>query len=77
MLAFGRGSKGSVLFGLSFWHIAILLLIGFLFFGGRLSDLMGAAGKAVRQHGDEIVPTLGSRLMPPFLQRIVQILFRR
>jgi len=65
------------LFGLSFWHIAILLLIGFLFFGGRLSDLMGAAGKAVRQHGDEIAPTIGSRLMPPFLQRIVQILFRR
>jgi len=77
LLAFGRGSKGSVLFGLSFWHIAILLLIGFLFFGGRLSDLMGAAGKAVRQHGDEIAPSIGSRLMPPFLQRIVQILFRR
>ena len=65
------------MFGLSFWHIAILLLIGFLFFGGRLSDLMGAAGKAARQHGDEIAPALGNRLMPPFLQKILRVLFNR
>ena len=65
------------MFGLSVWHIAILLVIGFLLFGGRISDVMGAAGKGLRQHGDEIVPALGNRLMPPFLQRIVQVLFKR
>ncbi|HET7086056.1 MAG TPA: twin-arginine translocase TatA/TatE family subunit [Rhizomicrobium sp.] len=65
------------MFGLSFWHIAILALLLFLLFGGKLSDLMGAAGKGLRQHGDEIVPTLGNRLMPPFLQRIVQMLFKK
>jgi len=37
------------MFGLSVWHIVILLVIGFLLFGGRLSDLMGAAGKSVRK----------------------------
>jgi len=61
------------MFGLSFWHIGILLLIGFLLFGGRISDLMGAAGKSLRQ---EDVSALGSRFMPPFLQRIVRMLFK-
>ena len=65
------------MFGLSLWHIAVLLVIGFLLVGGRLSDLMGAAGKAVRQHGDEIAPALGNRLMPPFLQKILRVLFNR
>jgi len=72
-----RSVKESRMFGLSFWHIGILLLLAFLLFGGRLSDLMGAAGKGLREHGDEIVPTIGNRLMPPFLQRIVQILFKK
>ena len=65
------------MFGLSFWHIAILALLFFLLFGGKLSDLMGAAGKTLRQESDQIVPTLGNRLMPPFLQRIVQVLFKK
>jgi hypothetical protein len=65
------------MFGLSLWHIGLLLLIGFLLFGGRLSDLMGAAGKAVRQHGDEIGPAIGNRFMPPFLQRILRVLFNK
>jgi hypothetical protein len=72
-----RSVKESRMFGLSFWHIGILLLLAFLLFGGRLSDLMGAAGKAVRQHGDEIAPALGNRLMPPFLQKILRVLFNR
>ena len=75
MLAFGRGSKGSVLFGLSFWHIAILLLIGFLFFGGRLSDLMGAAGKSLRSE-QNLLPRLSQQFLPPFLQKILSVLFR-
>jgi hypothetical protein len=65
------------MFGLSFWHIGILLLLAFLLFGGRLSDLMGAAGKGLREHGDEIAPALGNRLMPPFLQKILRVLFNR
>jgi hypothetical protein len=61
------------MFGLSIWHIVVLLVIGFLLFGGRLSDLMGAAGKSLRA---EDVSTIGSRFMPPFLQRILRTLFR-
>ena len=61
------------MFGLSFWHIAVLLVIGFLLFGGKLSDLMGAAGKSLRQ---EDVTAIGSRFMPPLLQRIVRMLFK-
>ena len=61
------------MFGLSFWHIAVLLVIAFLLFGGRISDLMGAAGKSLRQ---EDVTAIGSRFMPPFLQKIVRLLFK-
>ena len=61
------------MFGLSFWHIAILAVIGFLLFGGRISDLMGAAGRSLRS---EDAAMLGSRFMPPFLQRIVRVLFK-
>ena len=61
------------MFGLSFWHIGILLVIAFLLFGGRISDLMGAAGKSLRQ---EDVASIGSRFMPPFLQKIVRMLFK-
>ncbi|MEO8301334.1 MAG: twin-arginine translocase TatA/TatE family subunit [Rhizomicrobium sp.] len=63
------------MFGLSFWHIGILLVIGFLLFGGRLSDLMGAAGRSLRQEGG-LAPMLGDRLLPPFLQRILRTLFK-
>jgi hypothetical protein len=31
----------------------------------------------LRQHGDEIVPTIGNRVMPPFLQKIVRVLFNK
>jgi len=61
------------MFGLSYWHIGILLLIGFLLFGGKLSNLMGAAGRSLRS---EDVTTIGSRFLPPFLQRIVRMLFK-
>jgi hypothetical protein len=61
------------MFGLSLWHIGILLVIGFLLFGGRISDLMGAAGKSLRQ---EDATAIGSRFMPPLLQRIVRMLFK-
>jgi hypothetical protein len=63
------------MFGLSIWHIVILLVIGFLLFGGRLSDLMGAAGKSLRSD-DGIAPMIGNRFMPPLLQRIVRTLFK-
>lgn len=61
------------MFGLSVWHIVILAVILFLLFGGRLSELMGAAGKSLRP---EDVTMIGSRFMPPFLQRIVRMLFK-
>jgi len=61
------------MFGLSIWHIVILLVIGFLLFGGKLSNLMGAAGRSLRP---EDVATIGSRFMPPLLQRILRTLFR-
>jgi len=63
------------MFGLSVWHIVILLVIGFLLFGGRISDLMGAAGKSLRQE-DGLAPMIGSRFMPPLVQRIVRMLFK-
>ena len=64
------------MFGLSYWHIGILLVIGFLLFGGRLSDLMGAAGRSLRQEKG-LAPMLSERLLPPFWQRILQMLFKR
>jgi hypothetical protein len=63
------------MFGLSVWHIVILLVIGFLLFGGRISDLMGAAGKSLRKE-DGLAP-LGNQFMPPLLQRIVRMLFSK
>jgi hypothetical protein len=63
------------MFGLSFWHIAVMAVIGFLLFGGRLADLMGAAGKSLRQD-DGLAPMLGNRLVPPFWQRILRTLFK-
>jgi len=63
------------MFGLSIWHIAILLVVGFLLFGGKLSDLMGAAGRNLRSEKN-LVPRLGERFLPPFLQRILRVLFR-
>ena len=47
------------MFGLSIWHIVILLVIGFLLFGGRLSDLMGAAGKSLDRAADGFVRLAG------------------
>ena len=61
------------MFGLSFWHIAVMAVIGFLLFGGRLADLMGAAGKSLRS---EDTAMIDSRLMFPFLQRIVRMLYK-
>jgi hypothetical protein len=63
------------MFGLSFWHIAVLAVIAFLLFGGRLSDLMGAAGRNLRQQ-DGLAPMLGDRLVPPFWQRILRTFFK-
>jgi len=63
------------MFGLSIWHILILLLIGFLLFGGRISDLMGAAGKSLRSK-DGIAPLVTEQFAPPLLQRIIRIFFK-
>ena len=63
------------MFGLSIWHIVILVVVGFLLFGGKLSDLMGAAGKRLGSE-ENLVPRLGQRFLPPFLQRILQLFFR-
>ena len=63
------------MFGLSVWHIVILLVIGFLLFGGKLSDLMGAAGRSIKKE-DGLAPMVGNQFMPPLLQRIVRMLFK-
>jgi TatA/E family protein of Tat protein translocase len=62
-------------FGLSVWHIAIITVVVFLLFGGRLSDLMGAAGRSLRSE-QNLLPRLSQQFLPPFLQRILQALFR-
>ena len=62
------------MFGLSLWHIAVLLVIGFLLFGGKLSDLMGAAGRSLKR--EDLAPMLGNRLLPPFWQRLLRTLFK-
>jgi hypothetical protein len=63
------------MFGLSVWHIVILLVIGFLLFGGRISDLMGAAGKSLRKE-DGLAPLVGNQFVPPLVQRIVRMFFK-
>jgi len=63
------------MFGLSFWHIAILVVIAFLLFGGKISHLMGAAGKSLRQDGG-LAPMLGNQFLPPALQRIIKLFFK-
>ena len=62
------------MFGLSTWHIVILLVVGFLLFGGKLSDLMGAAGRSLRS--GEGLSLLGNRFLPPFLQQFLRALFK-
>ncbi|HKQ44249.1 MAG TPA: twin-arginine translocase TatA/TatE family subunit [Rhizomicrobium sp.] len=62
------------MFGLSAWHIVILLVVGFLLFGGKLSDLMGAAGRSLRS--GEGLSMLGNRFLPPFLQQFLRALFK-
>jgi hypothetical protein len=69
------GKKGVAMFGLSFWHIAILVVIAFLLFGGRLSDLMGAAGKSLRKE-DGLAPMIGNQFLPPVLQRILKMFIK-
>ena len=63
------------MFGLSTWHIVILLVVGFLLFGGKLSDLMGAAGRSLRKE-EGLAPMIGNQFMPPLLQRILRALFK-
>ncbi len=63
------------MFGLSVWHIAIIVVVVFLLFGGKLSDLMGAAGRSLRSE-QNLLPRLSQQFLPPFLQRILQVLFR-
>ena len=62
------------MFGLSVWHIVILLAVGFLLFGGKLSDLMGAAGRSLRSGTG--LSMIGNRFLPPFLQQILRVLFK-
>ena len=62
------------MFGLSVWHIVILAVIGFLLFGGRLSELMGAAGRSLRS--GEGLTMIGNRFLPPFLQQFLRTLFK-
>ena len=49
------------------------MVVVFLLFGRRLSDLMGAAGRSLRS---EDLPKLGGQFLPPFLQKILRVLFR-
>ena len=63
------------MFGLSVWHIAIIVVVVFLLFGGRGSDLMGAVGRS-RRSEENLLPRLSQQFLPPFLQRILRVLFR-
>lgn len=58
------------MFGLSIWHLLIIGVVAFLLFGGRLSDLMGAAGKSLRTGEGP-----ASRFIPPVVPKIIKMLF--
>ena len=51
------------------------MVVVFLLFGGRLSNLMGAAGRSLRSE-QNLLPRLGQQFLPPFLQKILSVLFR-
>jgi hypothetical protein len=58
------------MFGLSVWHLLIIIVVVFLLFGGRISNLMGLAGKSIRS-GDGPA----SRYIPPIIPKIIKMLF--
>jgi hypothetical protein len=59
------------MFGLSIWHILIIGFVLLVLFGGRISDVMGEAGRSIGS-GDG----RADRFVPPLLQRILKIFFR-
>jgi TatA/E family protein of Tat protein translocase len=59
------------MFGLSIWHLLVIGVVAFLLFGGRISDLMGAAGKSIRTGEGP-----ASRFIPPIILKIIKMLFR-
>ncbi len=58
------------MFGLSFWHLLIIGVVVFLLFGGRIFNLMGAAGKSLRTGEGP-----ASRYIPPIIPKIIKMLF--
>jgi TatA/E family protein of Tat protein translocase len=58
------------MFGLSIWHLLVIGVVVFLLFGGRIADLMRAAGKSVRTGEGP-----ASRLIPPIIPKIIKLLF--
>jgi Sec-independent protein translocase protein TatA len=60
------------MFGLSIWHILIIGFVLLVLFGGRISDVMGDAGKSIGS-GDGRV----NQYVPPLLQKILRLVFRR
>jgi Sec-independent protein translocase protein TatA len=60
------------MFGLSAWHMLLIGIVVIVLFGGRISDLMGEAGRAIGS-GDR----RANQFVPPLLQKILRALFRR
>jgi Sec-independent protein translocase protein TatA len=58
------------MFGLSIWHIVVIGVVVFLLFGGRISSLMGAAGKSLRSGEGPV-----SQVVPSIIPRIIKTLF--
>jgi mttA/Hcf106 family len=64
-------APGGSMFGLSIWHILIIGFVLLVLFGGRISDVMGEAGRSIGS-GDG----RADRFVPPLLQRILKMFFR-
>jgi hypothetical protein len=58
------------MFGLSIWHLLVIGVVLFLLFGGRISNLMGAAGKNIRTGEGPF-----SRFIPSIIPKIIKMLF--
>ena len=58
------------MFGLSIWHLLVIGVVVFLLFGGRISNLMGAAGKSIRTGEGP-----ASRFIPSIIPKIIKMLF--
>jgi len=55
--------------GLSIWHLLVIGVVVCLLFGGRIADLMKAAGMSIRTGEGP-----ASRFVPPVIPKIIKLL---